>query len=188
MSHRIRILIIDDDPMFRSLLLSLLRKDYLVSVAGDGSDGYYKALQHPPDVAVVDIQMPGWDGLRTLKEFRKHPALSDIHVMMLTSDASRETVLAAIEAGANDYVIKTSFSKEEFYSKLDKLVTGTPRAQALANESAERTSKVNPVDGDTPEPTSDAGLTPELVSAGPVGVGIADEDDAALQEIIDDWE
>jgi len=188
MSHRIRVLIIDDDPMFRSLLLSLLRKDYLVSVAGDGSDGYHKALQHPPDVAIVDIQMPDWDGLRTLQEFRKHPTLSDVHVMMLTSDASRETVLAAIEAGANDYVIKTSFSKEEFYRKLDKLVADTPRARALADGSAKQTSEANPADGDTPEPAPGAHLTPEPASAEPVGVSIVDEDDATLQGMIDDWE
>jgi len=188
MSDRIRILIIDDDPMFRNLLFSLLRKDYIISVASDGSDGYHKALQHPPDVAIVDIQMPEWDGLRTLKEFRRHPALTDVHVMMLTSDASRETVLAAIEAGASDYVIKTSFSKEEFYRKLDKLVAGTPRAQALAKQADEQLSTTSTAENDAPEPGSDASPAPEHISVEPVGVGAADEDDAALQEMIDDWE
>lgn len=200
MSHRIRVLVIDDDPMFRSLLLSLLRKEYLVSVASDGSAGYYKALQHPPDVAIVDIQMPGWDGLTTLTEFRKYPALADVQVMMLTSDASRETVLAAIEAGANDYVIKTSFSKEEFYRKLDKLVADTPRGRALTADSdaadsaadeftvdefAANPSQTILAEGNTSDAASPIDLTPETVAVQAAG---AQEVDAALQEVIDDWE
>jgi len=122
MSQRSRILVIDDDPLFRSLILSLLRKDYIVSVASNGSDGFYKALEHPPHLAIIDIQMPGWDGLQTLKSFRQHPALADIKIAMMTSDATKPTVLSAIQGGANDYIIKTSFSKDIFLEKIEKLI------------------------------------------------------------------
>ena len=117
---RARILVIDDDALFRSLIVSILRKDFFVSVAGEGSEGYYKAIEHPPHLAVVDVQMPGWDGLRTLKAFRSHPQLSQIPIVMLTVDASKETVLAAIRGGATDYVIKTSFAKDDFLKKVEK--------------------------------------------------------------------
>lgn len=142
MERRPRILIIDDDPLFRSLVVSVLRSDFVVAVAADGEEGYYKALEHAPDLAVVDVQMPGWDGLRTLKTFRSQPSLANVPVVMLTSDASKDTVLAAIQAGANDYVIKVSFSKEEFLSKLNRLLnpqasTATPK-RAPAPEPAKQ--------------------------------------------------
>lgn len=119
--ERLRLIVIDDDPLFRSLLVSILRRDYLVFVATDGAQGYYKAIEYPPDLAIVDIQMPGWDGIRTITAFKSHPALARIPVIVLTSDASRETVMAAIQAGADDYVIKTSFSREDIQSKLHRL-------------------------------------------------------------------
>ena len=92
-----RILVIDDDPLFRNLMVSFLRREYFVSVASDGSEGFYKALEYPPDIAIVDVQMPVWDGLQTLKAFRSHPTLCKTKIIMLTSDASKGTVVAAIQ-------------------------------------------------------------------------------------------
>ena len=133
MSDCPRVLVIDDDPLLRNVLVSLLRKEYDVAVASEGSEGYYLALENPPDVIVLDIQMPGWDGLQSLKAIRNHPLLQHVKIMMLTSDASKETVLAAIHGGADDYVIKTSFSKEEFAEKLEKLLPANP---ALRNKNS----------------------------------------------------
>ena len=123
---RLRILVIDDDPLFRSLLTSILRNEFVVMVAGDGAEGYYKALELPPDLAIVDIRMPGWDGLRTLKAFRSHHALSHIPVVMLTSDASRQTVMSAMQAGASDYIIKTTLSREDFLEKVCRQLNVEP--------------------------------------------------------------
>ncbi|MCA9041975.1 MAG: response regulator transcription factor, partial [Planctomycetaceae bacterium] len=148
---RYKVLIIDDDPLFRSLLVSLLRKDYLVSVASDGADGFYKAVEYPPDIAIVDIQMPQWDGIQTLKAFRGHSALQNTKVIMLTSDASRETVLSAIKGGANDYVIKTSFSKEELRQKIHRLVTKREQERLGLPRFTDQQKQVSPV---TPSNTS----------------------------------
>jgi CheY-like chemotaxis protein len=188
MSNRARILVVDDDPLFRSLIVALLRKDCLVSVASEGSEGFYKALEHPPDVAIVDVQMPGWDGLKTLKAFRSHPALSEVKVVMLTSDASKETVLAAIHGGANDYVIKTSFSKGEFYQKLEKLLPGrfvretkTPE-EGSPNSPAERKpqSSRDAVTAPVPQTAASATDADSRFAAGEGG--------PQLQELIDAWE
>jgi len=158
--------VIDDDPLFRSLIVSLLRKDCIVGVASEGSEGFYKALEHPPDVALIDVQMPGWDGLKTLKAFRGHPALADVRIMMLTSDASKETVLAAINGGSNDYVIKTSFSKDDFRQKLNRLA---PRSAAEKPADAQGT---NGSDG----------------SQSPGASQPFARDEQKLQELIDGWE
>lgn len=119
MAHS-RILVIDDDPLFRSLLTSMLCQEFSVSTASDGAEGYYKALEQPPDLTIVDIKMPGWDGLRTLKAFRAHHLLATRPIMMLTGDASRPSIQAALEAGANDYVIKTTLSREILIRKVHR--------------------------------------------------------------------
>lgn len=119
---RHRILVVDDDSMFRNLMMGFLRQDYIVSVATDGLDAYQKALSHPPDLAIIDVQMPEWDGVRTLQEFRKHPTLAGIPVMMLTGDATKQTVIAAVQAGASDYVVKTHLVKKDLLSKIETLL------------------------------------------------------------------
>lgn len=143
---RRHILVVDDDPLFRSLMVGVLRRDFQVTVACDGADGFYRALDHKPDVTVLDLQMPGWDGLKTLRAFRAHPTLADMKVMVLTSDSSRETVLAAIHAGADDYTIKTAFSRDEFRQKLDRLC----RQPRMTNASTEH-PMAEPVDHPNPE-------------------------------------
>jgi DNA-binding response OmpR family regulator len=177
---RRHILVVDDDPLFRSLMVGVLRSEFDVTVACDGADGFYRALDRKPDVIVLDLQMPGWDGLKTLRAFRAHPSLTDIKVMVLTSDSSRETVLAAIHAGADDYTIKTAFSRDEFRLKLNRLVR-QPRPESAA---------------DSGIPTAGA----ELVPAGRPSADNAPDDAGSeqqngwsgshelLQEAIDSWE
>lgn len=181
--HRRQILVVDDDPLFRSLMVSVLRHDFTVTVASDGADGFYRALDHVPDAAVLDIQMPGWDGIKTLKAFRSHPALAHVKVIVLTSDASRETVLAAIQAGADDYIIKTAFSRDEFRQKLDLLLQ-QPSLIELATEVEPAASAPSLPQRD------DIEATLELVGAASSSeklVGWAGSEDL-LQEAIDAWE
>lgn len=118
---RARALVMDDDPLFRTLLVAILQRAYTVITAKDGAEGFYKAMETPPEIAVVDIQMPVWDGLRTLRAFREHATLRGIPLLVLSSDAAQETVLAAIQAGADDYLIKSSFTRNELLEKLQSL-------------------------------------------------------------------
>lgn len=184
---RASILVIDDDPLFRSLLTSMLRKEFLVTAASDGAEGYYKALESPPNLAVVDIKMPGWDGLRTLKAFRAHHLLSRIPVMMLTSDASRQTVMAALQAGANDYVIKTTLSRDDFLRKVCRQLNVDPDLIYAENDPAAVSV------GNVEKPMAGAPLPPhqpEQLVIGNPNRDRADHflDDLAFQSLIDDWE
>ncbi|MBI3865493.1 MAG: response regulator [Planctomycetia bacterium] len=180
MATRPRVLVVDDDPLFRSLITSMLRRDYLVTVAGDGAEGYYKALEFPPQLAIVDIQMPGWDGLRTLQAMQAHQALAKIPVMILTSDASRQTVLAAIQSGANDYVIKTTLNREDLLKKVQRLLklpAGKPGTPAPVSTTADPDAlSVGPAIA-----AEDDGA----VSAAPSGPDI---EAATLQAMVDNWE
>jgi CheY-like chemotaxis protein len=178
MSSRPRILVIDDDPLFRSLILSLLRRDYVVSVASDGAEGFYKALEHPPAVVVIDVQMPGWDGLKTLKAFRAHPVLREVRAIILTADASRGTVLAAIQGGAHDYVVKTSFSHDEFCRKLARLLSENESAP-----SAEDTA-LAPSEGRI----GTSRILERITVPAEAEADARDSEHQRLQQIIDGWE
>jgi DNA-binding response OmpR family regulator len=176
--NRASVLVIDDDPLFRSLITSILRRDFFVSVAAEGAEGYYKAIEHPPRLFIIDVRMPGWDGLRTLQAIRAHQALAKVPVMMLTSDASRQTVVAAIQGGANDYVIKTALSRDELLKKARRLVNLGPLA-------------VSSPDGTVPDSGSpDGPAGPDETAVPSAGTPPADAagDAAALQALIDNWD
>ena len=180
---RRHILVVDDDPLFRSLMVSVLRQDFSVAVAADGADGFYRALDQVPDAAVLDIQMPGWDGIKTLKAFRSHPILAKVKVIVLTSDASRETVLAAIQAGADDYLIKTAFSRDDFRQKLDHLLQDQSSLEISDAATIEASLPSVPVRDDVDATRELVGTT---ASTGKL-VGWACSEDL-LQEAIDAWE
>lgn len=169
---RPRALVIDDDPVFRSLLANMLKRDYSVVATADGKDGFELALDAPPDVAVIDIQMPVWDGLRTMQAFHEHPALKRVALVVLTSDTSRETLLAAINAGAEDYVSKIGLSRIELLEKLSRIldrrrVPPTSHIPAPAARHHARSSR-------------------ELIAAATVAAVSADAE--RLQDLIDSWE
>jgi PleD family two-component response regulator len=169
---RHRLLVVDDDPLFRSLLTSMLRKEFLVSAAIDGEEAYYQALEQPPDLAIVDIQMPRWDGLRTLKAFRAHPILTHVPVMMLTSDASRQTVMAAIQAGATDYVIKTTLARDDLFRRVCRQLKIAPESLSPTLESV-----LTAVDTEIALPRNPARATTESFDT-----------DSGGQVILDDWD
>jgi DNA-binding response OmpR family regulator len=207
---RARVLVIDDDPTFRNLLAAILRSKYLISVASDGLAGLQKVKEYPPDIAITDVQMPGLDGLQTLAAIRKDPTLSRLWVIMLTGDASRETVLAAVRSGADDYLIKTALSKEEVLRKIDRLlqrerseakpVSLAPPASSYTN--ADRLATAGATDPHHPSSirsmvtapgmrlsaNSDSG---EILTATLAGDSHADQasvDQSHLQEILDSWD
>ena len=186
---RPRIIVIDDDPLFRSLIVSQLRKSFLVSVAAEGAEGYYKSLEHPPDIAVVDIQMPGWDGLKTLKAFRAHPALCNIPIVILTGDAIKETVMSALSGGANDYIIKTTFSKEDLLQKLCRWLPTSMVAELAAAEAAPPTeSRGQDETVIISRSQAEALPRPRTVPENKLPVPAGPVDSRQMQEMMDDWE
>lgn len=200
MRSRSRILVIDDDQIFRNLVFTLLRKDFLVSVASDGETGFQKAREHRPDLVIIDFQMPGWNGLKTLKAFRSNRSLSTVKVMMLTSDASKETVLAAIQAGTDDYTIKTGFNKADFLTKINKLLapvlvkavnpnatTATPfssQQKPLFDSGASSEATAVAIQAD---PNMDSGEL-SIVDDALLSQANEDREEERLSEIMEEWE
>ena len=101
----IRLLLVDDEDDFRTTLANrLTRRNLDVTDAGSGEEAIEIIGKKSFDVAIVDIKMPGMDGIETLKHIRKIDPL--VEVILLTGHASVEAGIEGIKSGAYDYVIK----------------------------------------------------------------------------------
>jgi DNA-binding response OmpR family regulator len=134
MSKRPRLLLIDDDPISRELLSYGLGRDFRVSCASNGEDGVAEAIEASPDIIILDMQMPGWDGLRTLKSIREKPSLESIPILVLSGGATKESVIEAKRLGAGDYLLKTHAPNEILLQRLSHLLSRQP-AQWLGTSS-----------------------------------------------------
>src|SRR5246500_1655527 len=99
------ILVVDDEEIMREILETLLtREGYEVKLAASGNEGLEMARALPFDAAIVDIMMPGLDGIATLDELKRID--EDLAVMIITAYASVESAISAMKAGAFDYITK----------------------------------------------------------------------------------
>jgi len=122
----IRALVVDDEPMLADMLRMALRSEgWDTRVANDGQTALKSAREIPPDVVVLDIMMPGLDGLTVLRRLRE--AGNDCPVLLLTAKDAVEDRVAGLTAGGDDYVTKP-FSLEEVMARLRGLVRRSLRA------------------------------------------------------------
>jgi two-component system, cell cycle response regulator len=109
-----RALIADDDPVTRAILIKALKPwDLELTVAADGTEAW-EALSsgQPPEIAIVDWMMPGMDGIELCRRVREYPALAGIYVILLTGRGSRTDLVAGLDAGADDYMVKPIDTEE----------------------------------------------------------------------------
>jgi two-component system OmpR family response regulator len=122
----IRALVVDDEEMLADMLRMALRPEgWDTQVAHDGQAALRLARETPPDVVVLDIMMPGLDGLTVLRRLRE--AGNDCPVLLLTAKDAVEDRVAGLTAGGDDYVTKP-FSLEEVMARLRGLVRRSLRA------------------------------------------------------------
>lgn len=116
-----RLLVADDEPDMLRFLKSQLNSRYRVIEAVDGIQAFEKASQFLPDIILLDMNMPGKDGLQVCRELRKQESTENIPVIILTARADEETKLASLSAGANDFLSKP-FSTTELHVRIKNLV------------------------------------------------------------------
>ena len=105
MRRNAAVLVIDDEEVMRDILGTLLeREGYSVRLAASGQEGLDLAKSLPFDAVIVDVMMPGIDGLQVLDELKKHD--EELPVLMITAYASMESAIAAMKKGAFDYITK----------------------------------------------------------------------------------
>ena len=118
-----RVLIVDDHPLTREALSSLLGVHgfEVCGCASDGEQAIVEAARLRPDLVLLDLSMPGLDGLSALPRLRE--AAPEAEVVVLTASGTEENLLAAIRAGAAGYLLKTE-PPERIAAFLDGVVNG----------------------------------------------------------------
>ena len=124
-----RALVIDDDQAISSLLEFIFqRQGYAVEVLHDGlkADEHISSDLPPPDVVILDILLPRVDGFALLRKIRQQPAWQEVPVLMLSALGDEQTIVRALDAGANDYVQKP-FKPEELKARVRRLIRQRPQ-------------------------------------------------------------
>ncbi len=102
-----RILVVEDDEDILELVRYNLNKEgYRVTCVSSGEAGLKKAKADPPDLVVLDLMLPGIDGLTVCRDLRANPVTKATPIVMLTAKTEEADVVAGLEVGADDYVVK----------------------------------------------------------------------------------
>jgi two-component system alkaline phosphatase synthesis response regulator PhoP len=102
-----KILIVDDEKdILEFLRYNFEKEGYAVFTALNGNEGKNLALSHKPDLIILDIMMPGLDGVELCKELRESPDFSDTLIIFLTARGEDYSQIAGFEVGADDYITK----------------------------------------------------------------------------------
>lgn len=124
----LHLLVVNDDPLARRLLLQLLRElGYIkVSEAADGQMALRafksaRAIGAPIDFVITDCAMPLMDGLLLVGQIRNDAQLRSLPVLMVTGEATKESILKAVKAGADGYLVKP-FTSDKLRQKIDALL------------------------------------------------------------------
>jgi DNA-binding NtrC family response regulator len=113
-----KVLLVDDEVEFLETLVKRLKKrNLIVSGVNSGEQAIEVLARDPVDVVVLDVKMPGMDGLETLREIKKSCPL--VEVIMLTGHASMEVAIEGMEQGAFDYLMKPMDIDELLYKLQD---------------------------------------------------------------------
>ncbi|HEX6555396.1 MAG TPA: response regulator transcription factor [Ktedonobacteraceae bacterium] len=114
------ILIVDDDSRITDLIRRILAYEgYSVAIAATGSEALNRSLERPPDLIVLDIMMPGLDGLEVAQRLRE--AGDNVPILMLTARDTVADRVKGLETGADDYLVKP-FAPEELVARVKALL------------------------------------------------------------------
>jgi len=117
-----RILVVDDEPPLVELVRSYLsREGFEILTAGDGPAAVQLVRDEAPDVVVLDVMLPGFDGLEVCRQIR---AFSDAYVLMLTARGEEIDRIVGLTVGADDYLVKP-FSPRELLARIKSILRRT---------------------------------------------------------------
>jgi CheY-like chemotaxis protein len=141
-STRGRVLLADDNADMRAYVQRLLAPHFDVDAVSDGHEALERTLNHPPDLILSDVMMPGLDGFGLLKALRAEPSTSTLPIILLSARAGEESRVEGLEAGADDYLVKPFTARELLARVTTHLAMSRLRRQAAdGNASFARTLK-----------------------------------------------
>lgn len=128
------IVVADDDPTIVSLVkLRLELAQYDVVGTNDAVAAVAMVRARTPAAVILDVQMPGGGGLSALAKIKADPQLSGLPVMMLTGERNAETVMQAMDGGADDYMVKP-FLPDALLQRVSRLIDRSSKAPAATWE------------------------------------------------------
>jgi DNA-binding response OmpR family regulator len=125
-----RVLVVEDEPHIRDLVAMHLKLEGLVPIAvGDGNEALRYARSEPFDAIVLDLMLPGLDGITVCRAIRREPTNGDVPILMLTARREESDKVLGLESGADDYLAKP-FGVRELVARVRALLR-RPRASRL---------------------------------------------------------
>jgi DNA-binding response OmpR family regulator len=143
-SSQVRILVVDDEPPMVELVRGyLVREGWAVLTAGDGHQALEVARSEHPDVVILDLMLPGLDGVEVCRQLR---TFSDAYVVMLTAKSEEVDKLIGLAVGADDYLTKP-FSPRELVARIKAILrrarSAAPAAPGLEIDPARRIARID---------------------------------------------
>jgi DNA-binding response OmpR family regulator len=130
-----RVLVVDDEPvLLDTIRYNLRREGYEVQVAGDGQEAVRLARATSPDVVVLDLMLPGLDGLEVCRQLRRD---NTVPILMLTAKDDEVDKIVGLEVGADDYMTKP-FSMRELLARIRAMLRRSRMQQPATSDEAER--------------------------------------------------
>jgi len=123
MKDKKRILIVDDSENIRKLVKIIVKRvgDYEYIEAGTGSEGLKKALKYKPDLIILDLVIPGMDGIELCRRVKAEEKTKDIPIIVLTSETTYDAVEQAKDAGADIFIGKP-FEPKDLRESVKELI------------------------------------------------------------------
>lgn len=119
------VLVIEDDVDIVFLVRFILERErYTVKIAADGREAVARIAEPPPTLVLLDIMLPFTDGFELLQQIRAQPAWASVPIVMLTAKSQERDCVRALDAGANDYIVKP-FRPEELVARVRRLLGRT---------------------------------------------------------------
>jgi two-component system alkaline phosphatase synthesis response regulator PhoP len=117
-----KIVVIEDDTDIAGLVEHYLTAEgFRVSLAADGAEGFKRVKTTPPDLVILDLMLPGMDGLDVCKALRAAPATAAVPILILTAKGEESDKVIGLELGADDYLTKP-FSPKELVARVKALL------------------------------------------------------------------
>ena len=117
------ILVVEDESVLRRLLVTTLRSEgYTVFEAENGDQGRQQAFKHHPRLVLLDIIMPGMNGIEMLQKLRQDEWGKDAHVVLLTNLDDSEDIERARQFGVKDYLVKSDWSLDELCAEVKEKI------------------------------------------------------------------
>lgn len=154
-----KILVVDDMiQLTKALVFSLKAEGYDAIMATSGEEGLEKTKQEKPDLIILDIMMPGMDGLEVCQKLKEDEELKSIPIILFTAKNQKSDVVEGMKVGADDYVVKP-YKFEVLHGKIQKLIgpgvkEDEPKEEKEAQEGKE--SEKEPVQAKASEEKGDA--------------------------------